>query len=116
MSLTLRKDRVPSLDAAAWARLTVLFAAGGTFTPEEIAAGAGLDVTVATALCLALHVEKLAQLFWRVFHCGDLFYERRFQDGFQPTPWTCPKCRKTVLDDDLRYELRCTLRGPVTFA
>lgn len=45
-----------------------------------------------------------------VYHRGHRARLRRLCEGFQPTPWCCPRCRRLVkFPDDLRYEW-CLLR------
>lgn len=65
------------------------------------------------ALAVALRgaAEGVLDLWLVVYHQGHRAGIRPFSEGFQPTPWRCPQCRKRVVaPDDLRYATATTLR------
>lgn len=63
---------------------------------------------VAMALLMVLAEEGVVTLHFAIYHdCQKQPVGfRLFSDGFQPTPWRCPKCRQMVKNTkEMEYEL-----------
>jgi hypothetical protein len=109
------RANVPGLSPAQWARLAPFFAAPGEVDPEHVSVCTGVETRYVLAILLKLHTSGDADLFWGIYHCDEgEVARRRFEDGFQPTPWACPRCKATTTCDALRYELKVSLRNAIT--
>lgn len=96
-----------------------------TVTAEALAEAAGKDADVAvieacTALMFDLYKIGAVSLWLSVWHprCTDAgpVARRRFDEGFQPVPWTCPRCKRCVGHrDDLRYQFEADVLETVVF-
>lgn len=87
---------------------TVDFSEGQLATFEE-----------ATAVMLCMHIEGVGRLWITVHHAcspDESVAKRPWQEGFQPTPWTCPRCTKVARwSEDLTYEMELEMLQPVRF-
>lgn len=106
MSSPLDKSRFLLGTDEKWARIAPLLKKGAILQESDYnAAGWDLD------LPLGLMISELADLHFRVFHgCStEPVALRGWYQGFQPTPWQCPGCRKEVLRDELMYDVQATV-------
>lgn len=124
MPAPFRKSRVSTISTEGWDRIAKLFqTAGEGHMPHDIGNRAGISYAAAHALIIALTADGLVDTSWLVYHrgCPDAgnpappVAERAFRDGFVEEPWTCPYCEGEVDPDDLRYDLYCKTKQPITF-
>jgi hypothetical protein len=116
------RARVPNITPVQWDRARELFQSEGErIEPAYLRNATGMHIDAAYSLILGIFQEKIADLYWLVYHhhhnCGDgNVAVRNYMDGFQPVPWVCPACEEEVTDEsELQYELRAVLRSPVEF-
>jgi hypothetical protein len=116
-AVALRASRVPAVTRSQWNKLeTALRAGPRAYTLDQLVSLMGIERTLAFGVMIATATEGLADNEWLVFHCKEEPVAfRPFSQGFQPSPWTCPGCKVRIIDPDaLRYDMRCTIQGPLT--
>jgi hypothetical protein len=114
VKVTVHKAAIPSIAGSEWERLNCVLRdlRGHGFMPHDLANRAGLRYRTALAVAHLLGERMAVDRTLCVYHvCAPhpVAY-RKFQDGFQPTPWECPECEELVVrSDELTYDIRCTL-------
>jgi len=100
---------------AEWQRLQPVFQKKGTLSAGLVARKTKISRNKITALFYLIGKFKAGSFELAVFHCENAPVAiRPFSDGFQPTPWRCPTCKKQVGNpDDLRYEVQVTIESAI---